>query len=467
MDEKENLLSNENNLTAITDEDMSLFQIYCVCGGNLALMFIFNCSFALTQPLSTKLGFSSTVCQLMSAFGPISGAVIQPLIGIWSDNVNSKYGKRRPFIIAGQIGADIGLLLQVIVFQYLSQYDNLLALRRALFVIGVIIFNASAQFPARAIIADVVPKHQQVLANAVATQVGAIAAVSCNLIGFLLNFIDSKSSYLSNSVFIPFVAIVISSLGSLASCLASHEEPSTKSSSGVSRLKETWIVFRHIDKSFIIAVVALFFSTAATFPFQYNVTSYFAKDIYEAKDSSSKEYDEGVGYGMLANAFVYIITYFCGMLVNPIVKRWGYKVPYFVSHVILIGSLFGAMFLHGKKNLWISLSLLSLIGLSQAALNSIPYTVASLSVSKEQMGSIMGILNIFLVCGQFVTQDIICPLVVNIPIINGRIGPVIAVGIPFAIAAIIISFFITVPKHPAQATEPSSVSDIVTYETLQ
>lgn len=35
--------------------------------------------------------------------GPLSGLIIQPLVGMWSDKSRSKYGRRRPFMVGGSL----------------------------------------------------------------------------------------------------------------------------------------------------------------------------------------------------------------------------------------------------------------------------------------------------------------------------------------------------------------------------
>lgn len=108
--------------------------------------------------------------------GPISGAVVQPLVGAWSDRSTSRFGKRRPFMLLGALG----LLFGLVVF---SQAENIAALLGdpvkttgggstvgliiALMAFWVVdIFTNTLQGPARALLADVVPAERQLDGNA-------------------------------------------------------------------------------------------------------------------------------------------------------------------------------------------------------------------------------------------------------------------------------------------------------------
>ncbi|CAN0240542.1 unnamed protein product [Discosporangium mesarthrocarpum] len=63
-----------------------------------------------TSPTLRRLGMSNETLSYAWLAGPVTGAVVQPLVGIWSDVCTSKLGRRRPFIIVGAIFAIGGLI---------------------------------------------------------------------------------------------------------------------------------------------------------------------------------------------------------------------------------------------------------------------------------------------------------------------------------------------------------------------
>jgi solute carrier family 45 protein 1/2/4 len=61
-------------------------------------------------PYLLSLGLSKALMALVWIAGPLSGAIVQPYIGILSDNCRSKWGKRTPFMVTGGIATILSLL---------------------------------------------------------------------------------------------------------------------------------------------------------------------------------------------------------------------------------------------------------------------------------------------------------------------------------------------------------------------
>ncbi|GLT27849.1 hypothetical protein SLA2020_028200 [Shorea laevis] len=77
---------------------------------------------SLLTPYIQTLGIEHAFSSFIWLCGPITGLVVQPCVGIWSDKCTSKFGRRRPFILAGALmisasvimigfSADIGYIL--------------------------------------------------------------------------------------------------------------------------------------------------------------------------------------------------------------------------------------------------------------------------------------------------------------------------------------------------------------------
>ncbi|CCH45137.1 putative sucrose transport protein SUC7 [Wickerhamomyces ciferrii] len=142
-------------------------------------------------PFLLSLGISKHTLALVWIAGPLSGSLGQPIIGIFSDNCQYRYGRRKPFIIGGCLATCLSLL-------YLSNSVDLIKLispalnedevkRRTIpfAALGVYLldFSISAiQAAARAFIVDNVATHQQQIANAMA----AIMIGGFNIFGYIL-----------------------------------------------------------------------------------------------------------------------------------------------------------------------------------------------------------------------------------------------------------------------------------------
>ncbi|EQC33337.1 hypothetical protein SDRG_09313 [Saprolegnia diclina VS20] len=80
----------------------STLRLLAVCSPRLALNTAWAAQWAALGPLLQVLLSPSSV-QLVQLVGPISGLLLAPTVGVWSDNCTSKFGRRRPFLCLGAL----------------------------------------------------------------------------------------------------------------------------------------------------------------------------------------------------------------------------------------------------------------------------------------------------------------------------------------------------------------------------
>ncbi|GAB2280299.1 sugar transporter [Dionaea muscipula] len=139
------------------------------------------------------LGIGHAFSSFIWLCGPITGLVVQPFVGIWSDKCSSKYGRRRPFILAGSLmisiaviiigfSADIGYVLGD-TKEHCSTFKGTRTRAAIVFVLGfwmLDLANNTVQGPARALLADLAGPDQRNAANAVFASWMAVG----NILGF-------------------------------------------------------------------------------------------------------------------------------------------------------------------------------------------------------------------------------------------------------------------------------------------
>src|SRR6476469_1637668 len=88
--------------------NLDLFLLtFCLAG----VQFTWTVELAYGTPFLASLGLSSTVTALVWMAGPLSGLLIQPLVGILSDGYQSKWGRRRPFMLGGGVVVILSIAL--------------------------------------------------------------------------------------------------------------------------------------------------------------------------------------------------------------------------------------------------------------------------------------------------------------------------------------------------------------------
>ncbi|KAK9454457.1 hypothetical protein V1511DRAFT_522108 [Dipodascopsis uninucleata] len=125
--------------------------------------------------------------------GPLSGLIMQPVVGAWSDNCTSSYGRRRPFMVIGSIIVGLSLMLMawtrevVEIFVKSEEWVSLVTIIMAVLSVFTADFAVNAvQACCRAIIVDTMPKSKQELANAWAGRMVA----GGHLVGYFMGFVD-------------------------------------------------------------------------------------------------------------------------------------------------------------------------------------------------------------------------------------------------------------------------------------
>nr|ATB19647.1 putative ATSUC3 [Cupressus sempervirens] len=148
---------------------------------------------SLLTPYIQTLGIGHQFSSFIWLCGPITGLVVQPIVGVWSDKCQSIYGRRRPFIFSGALmicfavtiigfSADIGYLLGD-THESCNTYKGTRPRAAVVFVIGfwmLDLANNTVGGPARALLADLSGPEQRNFSNAIYTSWLAFG----NILGF-------------------------------------------------------------------------------------------------------------------------------------------------------------------------------------------------------------------------------------------------------------------------------------------
>ncbi|KAF8117004.1 hypothetical protein N665_0012s0020 [Sinapis alba] len=178
---------------AAVSKDCSLVTLVLSCTVAAGVQFGWALQLSLLTPYIQTLGISHAFSSFIWLCGPITGLVVQPCVGIWSDKCTSKYGRRRPFILVGSLmisiaviiigfSADIGYLLGD-TKEHCSTFKGTRTRAAFVFIIGFWLLdlaNNTVQGPARALLADLSGPDQRNTANAVFCLWMAIG----NILGF-------------------------------------------------------------------------------------------------------------------------------------------------------------------------------------------------------------------------------------------------------------------------------------------
>jgi solute carrier family 45, member 1/2/4 len=160
----------------------------------LGLQFAWGVEMTYVNVYLLSLGMSKTWLSFVWLAGPLSGLIMQPLIGVLSDKSTSKYGRRRPFMIGGSIIVTIGLIIMAWAKEIASMFTPVDSSAQSIFAIvlatiGIFVTDFainSVQACCRALIVDTLPPSRQEIGNAWAGRMIAIG----HLLGYVLGYLD-------------------------------------------------------------------------------------------------------------------------------------------------------------------------------------------------------------------------------------------------------------------------------------
>ena len=307
------------------------------------------------SPFLLELGLSKALLAFVWIAGPLSGTLVQPYVGIKSDNCRYKTGRRKPFMIGGAVASVLSLLLlawsQEIVGGFLGLFGPaptssgvLICIRIfAIVLVYVLDFAINVlQAGIRAFIVDCAPTHQQESANAIA---GIIMGVG-GIIGYLFGEVDlsQRLSFLGHSQFQVLCAIAsIAMVLTLAiSCSAITEPepwtfgPPSRSEAGVfAFFKTIFVSTRNLPVQIKRVCIVQIFAWIGWFPFLFYITTYVGYLYADSKlevdqdmteDEINDLFEAGTRRGTYA-LLIYSITSLVASVVLPCIVVPTYDEP--------------------------------------------------------------------------------------------------------------------------------------------
>ncbi|KAI3991407.1 hypothetical protein MKX01_006706 [Papaver californicum] len=346
---------------------------------------------SLLTPYIQLLGIPHKYAAFIWLCGPISGMIIQPIIGYHSDRCLSRWGRRRPFIVSGT-------LLVIISVQFISFAADLghslgdslgdtssLASSSKPKVISITIFilgfwildvaNNMLQGPCRALLADLTGTDQRRTrtANAfysffmaVGNILGFAAGSYTNLYKFLpFSKTEACDVYCANLKTCFFMAVILlltlttialSSIqekpitaSSLSSSSSISISPSTINDVEMDEEAEANIAFvgeivkalRDLPRPMWVLLLVTCLNWIGWFPFLLFDTDWMGREVYGGKIGEGKQYGNGVRAGSFGLMFNSVVLGFTSLGVEWLAKKVG-----------------------GVKRLWFSVNLVLSIGLA-------------------------------------------------------------------------------------------------------
>jgi len=390
-------------------------QIFNMSFGFFGIQFGFALQTGNASRILQTFGADVEHLSLFWLVAPLSGMLIQPIIGYFSDKTWTRLGRRRPFFLGGALVAAAALALMPNA-SVLTLLLPPLLIGAGMLMIMDVAFNVSME-PFRALVADNLPKEQHGYGYAVQTfLIGAGAIIGSFLPYVLSQYFDvskvAEQGHVPDNVIWSFYAgaivLVLSLLWTVITTKEytpeelkyfdeNEEETETHSHSFSSIFKD----FRNMPKAMKQLGLVQFFSWFALFSMWVFTTPAIAQHIYHLSptDTSSVAYaDAGNLTGVLFGVYNLVATIFA-LLLPKLYHAIGKK----KTHMLALGisglGLISILFIQDPNLLYIPMIA---VGIAWASILATPYSILSGVVPVKKMGLYMGLFNFFITLPQLV-----------------------------------------------------------------
>jgi len=427
---------------------LSFWQIFNMSFGFLGIQFGWGLQLANMSGIYTYLGAKPEQVPILWLAGPVTGLLVQPIIGSMSDRTWNRLGRRRPYFLTGAILASIAL--------FFMPDSSMLWMAAGLLWILDANINVSME-PFRAFVADKLSVDQRTAGFAMQSFFIGIGATLANALPYIFRRLHVDDRTVANAKqavrLIPASVNYSFKIGAVAflvcvlwTVITTKEFPpenmaefdrKRRERKGISAtFAEVTSALREMPATMKQLAVVQFFTWLGLFcmwMFFGLMTSYH---VFGATNERDPRFTDGQAWG--GNAFaVYSITCFAvAFLLPPLARATSRKKVHAIALVCGALGLLSVYFIHDKSILLITMIG---VGIAWASILAMPYAILSGAIPGARMGVYMGIFNFFIVIPEIIASFAFGP------VIRALFGPdnpkspmyvVMAGGVFLALAAI-------------------------------
>ena len=373
-------------------------QIILMNFGFFGIQYSFGMQQTAINPIFSFLDASPHDLPLLNMAGPITGLIIQPLIGAMSDRTWSpRWGRRKPYFLIGAIGCSICLFL----------YPFCTALWMAVLLLWLLdASNNTAMEPYRAFIADKLPPAQHAkgfLTQSFFTGLG-ITLANVSLYVFQQLGSGADESGIPHWVYGSFFVGAVCSIGTvLLSVLTTPEIPPSEAelkhlreqSKGLgATLAEIFEAIKAMPRTLWQLALVYLFQWYAMFCYWQYVSLSIAQSVWNADASNKEAYGQAVAWTGLVNGFYNIVTFASAFALVWLARKYSARLVH--ASALLLAALALVTFPHISNKFLLFVPMIG-FGIAWASMMGVPYIIAVAVIPKERYGVYMGIINMMIV----------------------------------------------------------------------
>jgi len=435
---------------------LSLLRIIEMNVGFFGLQFSFGLQQANMGPIYGFLGADEATMPLLWLAGPMTGLLVQPIIGAMSDRTQSSWGRRTPYFLIGAIICSISL--------FLMPYSSALWMAASLLWILDAGNNITME-PYRAYVADRLVPDQRATGFLTQSAFTGLAQTLSYLAPTLLTAFVAKDVLDANGIpVIVKIAFIIGAILSISTIVWSvwrvPELPMTaqekadlvgKPMTVKATLGEIGSAIKDMPRAMRQLSLAMLCQWYAMFAYWQYITFAVGRSIYDTSDPSSAAFRDATLTTQQAGALYNFIAFLGALLLIPIVRKLGAR----LVHAICLTASGAAMLLIPGVETPAALFVLMLgIGIGWAGMMGNTYVMLADVIPPERNGIYMGIFNMFIVIPMLI-QTLTMPLFYE-PLLGSDPRNVMLLGGVLMLVGAVATMFVDAGRPVPKSLRPEA-----------
>lgn len=426
---------------------LTFWQILNMNFGFFGLQYSFGLQQANMSPIYSYLGAEESKLPFLWLAGPVTGLIIQPIVGAMSDKTVTRWGRRTPYFLVGAIFCSLCL--------FIMPYSS--AVWMAASILWILdAANNITQEPYRAFVSDKLNPEQHSIGFLTQSAFTGLGQTLSYLTPTLLIFFG-VSAFAKNESGIPIttiIAFIIGSVMSISSILwtlkTTKEIPLTpeeiteikKSPKGfAATFAEISEAFKEMPSTMKQMIPMMFFSWYAMFIYWIYIPKCLSKALFNTVDAADPGFRKAELLVGQIGAFYNAIAFVSAFGLAALARKYGAKIVHSICLSLAGIGLLAIPMVDSPAMVFIPIIGM---GVSWASMMGNPYVMLAGSIPPQRTGVYMGIFNMFIVIPMML-QNLTMPLYYESLLGNNPINAIRQAGI-FLILGALSVYFIKVKK---------------------
>jgi maltose/moltooligosaccharide transporter len=421
---------------------LTFWQIWNMNFGFLGIQFGWGLQMANMSAIYEYLHAKPDQIPMLWLAAPLTGLIIQPIIGQMSDRTWNRLGRRRPYFLAGAILSSLALIVM--------PNSSTLWMAAALLWILDASINVSME-PFRAFVADMLPEEQRTRGFAMQSIFIGLGAVAASAMPYILTHMFGiaqdhaagtvpapirLSYYLGAAVFLAAVLWTVCTTREYPPQNLDAFRKRKADTAGLGRnLSDILQSIRTMPATMRQLAVVQFFTWLGLFCMWLYFAPTVARNVFAAPDENSAVYTEGVEWAGLCFGMYSAVCFVFSFALPWLAARIGRKSAHSLCLTCGALGLFSVGLIHDKWLLFLSMTG---VGIAWASILSMPYAILSGALPSERTGIYMGIFNFFITLPEIIAS-LAFGWIMNAVLGNNRLFAVIGGGFFLVLAAALVA----------------------------